>query len=318
MPIAYQAVHLPGGNYFDDVRLDLPASYREQDEWLAQVARESVRDSTLRTSLRRVGYRLEPYRVREALVNAGLRRRWCEEFGDYWENVLGGRPLTLMDFHNLRFAYRARGQITEELSWESWSGHLENWQHPMHIFQTFDFVYRSGLHPAWHGNALFELLERGWRMLEYGCSIAPMYRTWRTFLSDRASGWVLADIPNFPFHYARHVYGRDAEATFHVIEEPDDPLSGLDGQFDLILIQTVFEHLDRPRLVAEYLLDRLRPGGLFWFDYPLVDISGLNTPAGQSEREETLEFLADRLDVVRGELRIDDRPLGQCIGRKRA
>lgn len=309
---------MPGGNYFDDVRLDLPASYRAQDEWLAQVARESVRESPLRTSRRRLVYRVEPYRLREALVNAGLRRQWFEEFRDYWENVLGGRPLTVIDFHNLRFAYRRRGQITEQLSWENWSGHLANWQHPMHIFQTFDFVYRSGLHPAWHGTTLFELLEPRWTVLEYGCSIAPMYRTSRTFLSDRATNWVLADIPGFPFHYARHVYGRDAQASFHVIEQQDDPLSGLDGQFDLILVQTVFEHLDRPRLVAEYLLDRLRPGGLFWFDYPVTDISGLNTPTGQSEREATLEFLAERLDIVRGELRIDDRPLGQCIGRKRA
>jgi hypothetical protein len=309
---------LPGGNYFDDVRLDLSASYREQDEWLARVERESVRDSAPRSSLRRLAYRVEPYRLREALVNTGLRRQWFEEFREYWENVVGGRPLTLIDFHNLRFAYRTRGQVTEQLSWESWPGHLANWQHPKHIFQTFDFVYRSGLHPAWHGRTLFELLERGWTVLEYGCAIAPMYRTWRSFLADRPTSWLLADIPGFPFHYARHVYGRDAEARFHVIEHPDDPLSGEDGQFDLILVQTVFEHLDRPRVVAEYLLERLRAGGLFWFDYPVTDVSGLNTPAGQDERRATLEFLAERLDVVRGELRIDDRPLGQCIGRKRA
>jgi hypothetical protein len=70
---------------------------------------------------------------------------------------------------------------------------------------------------------------------------------------------VLADIPGFSFHFARHALGREAEAELPVIEDFDNPLAAVEGEFDLIIVQTVFEHLDSPRLIAEYLLDRLKP-----------------------------------------------------------
>ena len=312
-------MHLPGGNRLDDVRLDLPASFAAQDAWLASLPRTSARRGRIGNGARRFVYRAEPYRVREALVNAGLRREWFEQFRAYWEQVLGGRPLTVMDFHALRFAYRVRAHGADEsvTSWEGASQHLANWQQPHNLFQTLDFVYRSALHPAWEGGLLFDVLQPGMRVLEYGCSVAPMYRTWRTFLSDRKAQWVLADIPGFAFHYARHLYAHDVEASFATITDFDDPLDGVDGRFDLVIAQAVFEHLDRPRYVAEYLFDRIKPGGLFWFEYSTTEQRGLDTPAGMAERRETLEWLAERVEVVRGELRIDDRPLAQCIGRKR-
>ena len=122
----------------------------------------------------------------------------------------------------------------------------------------------------------------------------------------------------FAFHYARHVFARDAEVELAVIGDLSRPLTNVDGRFDLIIVQTVFEHLDRPRAVAESLLDRLAPDGLFWFDYVRTDGTGLDTPSALAERRSTLKYLADRLTIVRGELRIDDRSLGACVGRKRA
>lgn len=317
--MAHRATHLPGGNRLDDLRLDLPRSYADQEEWLASIHRRSARAGRARTALRRALYRAEPYRVREALVNTGLRRAWFEEFRAYWESVLEARPLTVMDFHQLRFEYRKRAHAGSDrpLSWASGTEHLANWQDPRHLAQTFEFVYRAALHPAWEGRTLSEILRPGWRILEYGCSLAPMYRTWRTFLAHMPANWTLADLPGFPFHYARWAYAADAEAQFAVIEDLDDPLAGVTEPFDLVIAHAVFEHLDRPRFVAEYLLDRIRPGGLLWFSYSITDGTGLDTPAALRHRRETLELLAERLEVVHGELRIDDRSLGTCIGRRR-
>jgi SAM-dependent methyltransferase len=316
--LAYKAVHLPGGNFFDDVRLDLPASYVAQDEWLRTLPKVSARTSAPRTFVRRVAHRKEPYRLREALVNAGIARSWFEVFRDYWEHVIDGRPLTVMDFHNLRFNYRRRAQSFETLAWSDPETHLAHWQAPANLFQTFDSAYRAALHPMWGGNLLSDLLGRSFRVLEYGCGVAPMYRTWRRFLSATHSQWVLADIPGFSFHFTRHALGRDAEAELAVIEDFGNPLATVEGEFDLIIVQTVFEHLDSPRQAAERLLERLKPGGLFWFDYIRSAGTGLDTPAGLLERRATLEYLAEQLHVVHGKLQIDDNSLGTCVGRKRA
>ena len=42
------AVYAKGGNYFDDVRLDLAASLAEQDKWLIDVSKKRVRLSRIR------------------------------------------------------------------------------------------------------------------------------------------------------------------------------------------------------------------------------------------------------------------------------
>ena len=99
-----EAIHLPDGNRFDRMRINLPLAYAEQTEALGTVQRRSVRrnwfisnvDLLCFATLRQLG-------LQELVVNNGVDRRWLEPFLDYWGNVLGGRPLTLMDFHNLRF-----------------------------------------------------------------------------------------------------------------------------------------------------------------------------------------------------------------------
>jgi SAM-dependent methyltransferase len=271
----------------------------------------------MRTGLRRAVYRLEPARLREALVNTGIRRRWLLEFQDYWDNVIGGRPLTVMDFHNLRFAYRLRSQERPP-RWETAEDVLANWQEPKRLYGTLNHVYQAALQPAREGRLLYQLLQPGSRTLEYGCALAPMYATWRRFLSHVPTQWVLADIPGFSFHYARHIYAADAEAELVLINDLTDPLQNVhvDRPFDLIIVQTVFEHLDHPRAICEYLLARLKPGGLFWFDYINTDPTGLNTPAGTAERLATLQYLDEHLSIVHGNFEVGDRSLTTTVGRK--
>lgn len=313
--MSYKAVHLAGGNFFDDVRLDLRASYATQSEWLLEVEKVSVRGSNLSTALRRSICRREPYRLREALVNTGLRRQWFEEFRQYWEDVLDGRPLTVLDFHNLRFDYRRRHQNVEQMAWPDQEHHIANWQSPPNLYQTFDSVYRTALHPMWHGRLLRKHLRHGFRVLEYACGVAPMYRTWRTFLNATSSRWMLADIAKLPLPL-RAAHAGQRRRGGAVIDDFCEPLRSDAGGFDLIFVQTVFEHLDRPQHIAEYPVDRLKPGGLLWFDYIRSAGMGLDTPSSLSQRRATLEFLGEHLAIIHGELRIDDASLGTCIGRK--
>lgn len=315
-----KAVHLEGGNHFSDIKLDIAKSVSLQEEWLSAAPKRSVRRSAVRNYFS-LGLYLALSRIGlwEPAVNCGLVSGWFTEFRDYWFRSLDGRPITLMDFHGLRFLFRTRFAQLTEFAWDDSTRHLRNWQLPLNIHAILFFVFRAALEPLRCGT-LLKVLKPGMRVLEFGCSIAPMYRTWRKFWSHVATEWVLADIPNFPFHYARHVYSRDREASFCLIAEElfDEPLKNVAGSFDLIILQEVFEHLHKPLQMAGYLLDRLKPGGLFYFDYIRSDAKGHDTPAGLHERIPTLQFLSDKLEIVSGNFEVSDKSLGRCIGRKRA
>jgi 2-polyprenyl-3-methyl-5-hydroxy-6-metoxy-1,4-benzoquinol methylase len=317
---APRATHLPGGNFFDDVRVDVDASVREQEAWLAGNPRRPVpRGTALSNRARLFEFRLLKRLGRwDAAVNGGVRAGWFEEFQRYWHGCLGGRPIDLWDFRPLLFHYRRRYQSPDALSWSSSDQHIRNWQDPRNLFQVFQAVARGAVHPvrSW---SLPRLLRPGMRILEYGCGTAPMYRTWRRFFAHVPTRWALADIPNFPFHFARHALGADAGVDFVCItpERFADPLQGVEGPFDLIIVQEVFEHLDRPRQLAEYLVGRLAAGGLLFFDYIESGGTGLDTPAGVEQRRETLRYLHQSLELVEGAFASADELRGAAVGRKR-
>lgn len=311
------AIHLPGGNRFTELRLDIARSVAAQEAWLAAVPKRPVRGNRLANYWRLAVYvLLRRLRLWEPAVNTGLGRAWFDEFADYWNRSLGGRHLTILDFHQIRFLFRKRFARLADFSWDSTGRHLANWQLPENIHATLHFLYREALEPV-RSRQLFTHLRGGMRVLEYGCSLAPMYRTWRQFLNHVPAEWVLADIPNFPFHYARHTFARDREAGFCLITEElfDDPLRHVAGPFDIIIIHEVFEHLHKPRHIAEYLVNRLAPRGLLFFDYMRSDATGHDTPAGLAERLATLDFLRQRLEMIDGDFAVSDRSLARCIGR---
>jgi len=257
----------------------------------------------------------------ETVVTIGVKRKWFDQFLDYWINVLGGLSLNVSDFHQLRFHYRKIAHANthlKQLSWNNEAEHLHNWQTPDNLYLTFNYVTKCALHP-FRSRQLLKVLDKDMRVLEYGCSLAPMYRTYREYLNHIPTQWVLADIPNFPFHYARQVYARDLEVEqFVTITEElfDDPLKNVQRNFDVIIVQEVFEHLHKPLHIAEYLVNRLNDGGLFFFDYAVSDAQGLDTSAALIERQSTLEYLSGKLEVVHGDFQ-NGEISGRCIGRKR-
>ena len=185
---------------------------------------------------------------------SGLARRWFDDFVTYWHDILGGRPIpTVSDFNALLHEYRKRQQHVGELSWSDAAQHVANWQEPEGIYQTLHNARKLALHPI-AGFRVWRRVPRGARVLEYGCSLAPYYYCYRLYFSHLECSHVLADIPNFPFHYAKYLYRHDAEVEFATIdpEKFREPLAGLAGEerFDVIIVTTVFEHLDDPPFVS--------------------------------------------------------------------
>ena len=124
------ASHYPGGNYFDQMRIDIAASHVSLDT--VNVAKRSVKKSSFSNTFRLL---LTGFLIRTnlwvPLVMNGLVRRWFDDFVAYWHDVLGGRPIpTVSDFNALLHDYRRGQQHVDELQWASPAKHVENWQTP--------------------------------------------------------------------------------------------------------------------------------------------------------------------------------------------
>jgi len=294
---APRAVHLPEGNRLDNIRIDFDESFKEQDEWLQWVPKKRVLANPVKNSLVRLHYFiLKRLGLWDPMVMNGFIHNWFDEFLEYWSNCLCGRPINIMDFHGLMLHYRKAFHSLVNLSWSSTSQHISNYQSSENLFCLMSLILRDALTPL-RAPAVTNLITSDMTILEFGCCHAPVYRSWRLFLNHKSCKWFLADIPNFGFHYARHIYGQDDAIRFITIDADhfDDPLKGVSHKFDIIIVQEVFEHLHNPRLIAEYLVDRLKPEGFFAFDYVESDAKGLDTPAGLEKRDETLDFLNEML-----------------------
>ncbi|MBU1567478.1 MAG: methyltransferase type 12 [Proteobacteria bacterium] len=312
------AVRQPGGNRLDDIRINLPASYKIQDKWLADQKKKSICRSFMYNCQTRLFFSgLKRLGLFDTMVMTGVLHGWFDAFSNYWTQCLGGRPITVTDFHLLSYDYRKRFHANSKKNWESSAQHVANYQTPDNLFLTFSFAAREAVNPI-RNHQLLSLLRPGLKILEFGCSLAPMYGTWRQFSSHKKCYWVLADIASFPFHYARHKYANDFEVNTCLITEDlfDDPLKNVESKFDIIIIQEVFEHLHKPLHIAKYLCNRLNKNGLLFFDYVKSDAQGLDTLAGLEERSATLEFLYSTLTPVCGSWQSIQDSLGICIGRK--
>jgi hypothetical protein len=312
---SYKAVHLGDGNFFDNLRIDIEQSHRAIDH--LAVNKVQVRGSVL-GNLFSYGLNalLQKLRLQEFLAVSGLRRAWFDDFHGYWAEVLGGRPLTVLDYFMLLHDYRKRQQHTKELSWDSPDRHVANWQDPSELYSTFAFTRNTVLRPI-VGRALWRHLKKGSAVLEYGCSLAPYYNCYRNYFSHLNCTWKLADIANFPFHYAKYRYRRDEAVSFHTISADSfkDPLGNADT-YDAIVVTTVLEHLDDPVYVSDYLLSRLKQNGLFIFDYVISEGKGLDTPLALRMRSQCLDLILSRIDVIHGTVDPANN-VGLVIGRRR-
>ena len=320
MITSLRAHHLDGGNFYDDFRIDIERAHREIDAVLPKTPR--VR----RRGLLRNWFSLNVARVEvalglsEFLVVTGLRRKWMREFKQYWAGFLGGRTLFgSLNFFLLLHGYRVKEQHRDPLSWPNPEQHVANWQSSGQFHSLLHMVSKMALRAtrSLYLPSTWRFFPRKARVLEYGCSNAPYYYLYRQYYSHRRYEWVLADIPNFAFHYAKFTYADEQGVSFRTIyaENFGDPLDSQE-MFDVVILKEVFEHLDNPVFVAEYLLQRLRKGGILVFDYVKSEGTGLDHPRALEDREEALGLIAANCQILRGSLNDLDLSVGLTIARK--
>ncbi len=312
-----KALHLEGGNYFDDMRIDIAESHRR----FANLKRNTkrIKRSKWRNMVNLYSTALcIRFGIQEFLVTSGIKRRWFYNFRTYWSQILNGRPFwNTLDFFMILHDYRKRQQYTSQLEWGAPEQHLANWQHPGQIYSTLFNVARLAIHPIMNWN-LFKKMPKGVRVLEYGCSLAPYYHCYRKYFSHLDCRWALADIPSYPFHYAKYLYRNDSEVEFVIINAEDfsNPL-GEDVEYDVIILTTVLEHLDNPLYISEYLLNRLSPGGLFVFDYIKSEGMGLDHPEALEMRNNCIKQLLETTEIIEGQIDDITESIDLCITRKK-
>lgn len=312
-----KAVHLEGGNYFDDMRIDIAESHRKFANLIrnAKSIRRPRYRNIIKLYLTGIALRLGIYQF---FVVNGIRRTWLENFRDYWSNILNGRPFwNTLDFFMLLHDYRKGQQYTSQLEWDDPAQHLVNWQNPNQIYSTLHNVRALATRPIVCLD-LWKRVPQSAHILEYGCSLAPYYYCYREFFSHFDCKWTLADIPNFPFHYARYLYRNDADVEFVIINDSDfsNPLRET-GDFDVIILTTVLEHLDNPLFVSDYLLKRLKVGGLFVFDYIKSEGTGLDHPKALEMRQDCLKNILAQTRLVYGKINNINESIGLCIAQKK-
>lgn len=312
-------VPLEGGNLYDDLRVDIESSHRQLDrEPRIQNQRQGIWiGNFFKLNFSRASVLLG---LTESLALNGFRRKWLLEFHAYWRLVLNGRTLWgVSNFFALAHEYRKKQQHVEGLNWGSPSAHLKNWQHPSELYSTFRMALKDALliNRGLLLPRIWNKVPRHAKILEYGCSLAPYYSTYRQYFSHLRCRWVLADIPNFPFHYAKIRYWNDPAVEFLTIYEENfqNPLGG-ERDFDVVILKEVLEHLDEPLFVTELLLSRLKIGGLFIFDYVKSDALGLDHPKSLGMRKEVLALIIGQVEILHGDVSDLDSSIGFCIARK--
>lgn len=309
-----KAKHKRNGNYFDNIIIDINESHYEIDKYKPN--KETYKSSFLFSKISFfITALLMKTKLQNFLVINGIKKEWFNDFNSYWINVINGRPLQVLDFFLLLHDYRKRQQYTESLSWTDSNQHVINWQNPNQIYAIFHNIRKLAISPI-VGYKLWNLVKKNSNILEYGCSCAPYYNCYNKFFSYLNCNWILADIPNFPFHYSKFHYGKYTNCKLHTINPNifHDPLGKKDC-YDVIILTTVLEHLDDPVFVSNYLLDRLNTNGLLVFDYVLSEGTGLDTPNALLKREECLKLIMNRTSIIHGFINTE-KDTGLCIVRK--
>lgn len=309
-------LHKIGGNYFDKMRIDLDVAFEAVEDRGTTVIKKIYKPAIVNLWHRFI-YIINKYPKNrwEPKIITGMEREWFDEFYDFWSNFLGGRPLNVMDFNMLRMQYRLVAQHTDTLDWSSKEKHAENWKQDENMAILFQQVYNSALRPYRE----MRFMKKNMHILEYGCSNAPYYRSYRRFYSHYNAKWTLADLKQISFLYAKYSYGDDDAIEKMIVidaDNMDNPFGDLKEEYDLVILTTVLEHLHEPLAVVKMLLSKLKSGGILMFDYLVSHAKGLDSTNGLIQRKETIKYIANNTKLMYGDLSNIEKDISLCYAMK--
>ena len=143
------------------------------------------------------------------------------------------------------------------------------------------------------------------RVCEYGSGVAPISH----WLVENQPGvplhLTIADVPSEHLRFGEwRIRKRIDESrplvSLEVLEVRPDALP-LKGQYDLITIFEVYEHLRNPLEVTVHLCNHLHPGGLLWENYIVQEHAHASDLAiAQEQRPEVFQYLRQNCELLSG------------------
>ncbi|MCL5010730.1 MAG: class I SAM-dependent methyltransferase [Patescibacteria group bacterium] len=251
----------------------------------------------------------------QRLVLSNQALGWFNEFRKFWVGCLENRPIDVFDFHYLRNVYRSGFQGVSVENEKAGKKFEAAWQESPDLFLLFQAIWHYGQKAYLTFYPFLKYIPKGAGLLEYGCGIAPVTQGLIKYCSYKKLKFTIADIRQINFLYARWKLSFSPNVNFITIDSalPDNlPANEL---YDVIICLTVFEHLPNPLSVAQSFYSHLRTNGILIFDYVKQAADGLDTKAGQGQRNRVLQFVEKNFKVIEGKIDYENN-MGLTIAKK--
>lgn len=244
---------------------------------------------------------------------------YFEEFKKYWGKVIEGRPFwNINDLFFLKNLYRTKFQYVQVPDTDKSDVHLKAYQRPEVIYQLLHLVCRES---SINDYTLLRLINKKKRykirkFLEFGCATAPFTTSFCEFFKiPKKIKIFISDIQTLAFHYGAYKFRNCSNIIPILLVPENDFLLILDESLDLIICNTVFEHLNKPFETIKIFYELLNKNGLLVFDYIKTSGEGLDTHHGIREREAVLDFINNHFQIIYGKIS-KQKSMGTTIAKK--
>lgn len=307
-------------NKFDKVCLDIEREFQKQDK----ILEKRPENGKQAVGVLYAFFCLVKMYLLGFLQRAGILKRlffgnwilgWLSDFKKFWVDYLGNRPIDVFDFHFLRGVYRAKFQEVS-LKDEKISEEFTNsWQETANLYLLFQGVWNYSQRAYLNFYPLLKHIPAKASVLEFGCGIAPITAGLANYCQYKKLKFTIADIKQINFLYARWKFEKNGNVKFLTLNPAKKDNLPPSELYDVIVCQTVFEHLPDPLQTAHNFFSHLKKGGILIFDYVKQEAAGLDTKAGQEQRGRTLQFIEENFKVIQGKIDYG-KSMGLTIARK--
>jgi SAM-dependent methyltransferase len=296
-------------NYFDNIKLDT-------SDVMNKVLNSKVQYSQFRFPkiklLLNICLRLT--KISPEFIFSYISTKWFKEFNKFWVEILNGRPIDIVDYHFLRLLYRVRFQNLNHTDESNDKTFLEAWQKDESIYLLFGNIWKYAKSAYLDFLPYFFFLPKSGKVLEYGCGIAPFTTAMKLYFPSRKYSYEMSDIMQISFLYAIYRLSNYKEIKYHILEPHNNLVK--DKMYDIIICQTVLEHVPNPLQVVQSFYNTLENNGILVFDYIKGDGKGLDSKKSSDEREAVLDFINSHFTIIKGNIDAK-KNVGLCVVKKR-